>query len=192
MVTGNCQDSAGGQIMILSAVFDICKDIELRHAKLYANLPLILGELDERAAVFWESMSTAEWQHYIMVDFGRSICEKTMGLDQPVGGLPNFHIDQIFEILAQKEARIFREELSFKDGFEIAIELEGTESDDLYIYLTSVIKQAVYERNQPYLMDRLKRIEKEMTSHHVSLIEATKKLSRDPELVRRENALLHP
>ena len=137
-------------------------------------------------------MSTEEWQHYIMVDFGRSICEKTVGLDQPVGGLPNFHIDQIFEILAQKEARIFREELSFKDGFEIAIELEGTESDDLYIYLTSVIKQAVYERNQPYLMDRLKRIEKEMTSHHVSLIEATKKLSRDPELVRRENALLHP
>ena len=100
MVTGNCQDSAGGQIMILSEVFDICKDIELRHAKLYANLPPILGELDERAAVFWESMSTAEWQHYIMVDFGRSICEKTVGLDQPVGGLPNFHIDQIFEILA--------------------------------------------------------------------------------------------
>ena len=88
--------------MILSEVFDICKDIELRHAKLYANLPLILGELDERAAVFWESMSTEEWQHYIMVDFGRSICEKTVGLDQPVGGLPNFHIDQIFEILVQK------------------------------------------------------------------------------------------
>ena len=60
MVTGNCQDSEGGQIMILSEVFDICKDIELRHAKLYANLSLILGELDERAAVFWESMSTEE------------------------------------------------------------------------------------------------------------------------------------
>ena len=29
-----------------------------------------------------------------------------------------------------------------------------------------------------------------MVSHHAGLIEATKKLSRDPELVRRANALL--
>ena len=39
------------------------------------------------------------------------------------------------------------EELNLKDGFEIAIELEGAESDDLYLYLTSVIKQVVYEKN---------------------------------------------
>ena len=89
------------------------------------------------------------------------------------------------------EDRIFKEELGLKDGFEMAIELEGTESDSLYIYLTSVIKHSVDERNQPYLMDRLKRIEKEMTSHHIGLIEATKRLSRDPELVRRANTLLH-
>ena len=176
--------------MILGEVFDICKDIELRHAKLYANLSLILGELDERVALFWESMSTEEWQHYIMIDFGRSICEKHMGLDQIVEALPDLHVDQIFEILARNEERVFVEELSLKDGFEIAIELEGTESDDLYIYLTSVIKQAVHEKKLSSLLDRLKRIEKEMVSHHVSLIEATKKLSRDPELVRRANALL--
>ena len=113
-----------------------------------------------------------------------------MGLDQIVEALPDLSIDQIFEILARNEERVFVEELSLKDGFEIAIELEGTESDDLYIYLTSVIKQAVHEKKQSYLLDRLKRIEKEMGSHHVSLIEATKKLSRDPDLVRRANALL--
>ena len=48
----DCQDLAKGQIMILSKVFDIYEDIKLRHAKLYAKLSLILGELDERAAVF--------------------------------------------------------------------------------------------------------------------------------------------
>ncbi|HIA65176.1 TPA: hypothetical protein EYN98_03760 [Candidatus Poribacteria bacterium] len=177
--------------MTLNEVFDICKDLELRHAKLYANLSLILGELDERAAVFWENMSTQEWHHFIMVDFGRSVCEKTMDLDQTVEGLPDLQLDQIFEILNRNEDRIFKEELGLKDGFEMAIELEGTESDSLYIYLTSVIKHSVDERNQPYLMDRLKRIEKEMTSHHIGLIEATKRLSRDPELVRRANTLLH-
>ena len=127
--------------------FCICEDIELRHAKLYANLSLILGELDECAAVFWESMGTEEWQHYIMVDFGRLICEKHIGLDQIVEGLPNLHMDQIFEVLVRNENRICMEELNLKDGFEIAIELEGTESDDLYLYLTSVIKQVVYEKN---------------------------------------------
>ena len=70
--------------MILGEVFDICKDIELRHAKLYANLSLILGELDERVALFWEGMSTEEWQHYIIIDFGLSICENHMLLDQIV------------------------------------------------------------------------------------------------------------
>ena len=127
--------------------FCICEDIELRHAKLYANLSLILGELDECAAVFWESMSTEEWQHYIMVDFGRLICEKHIGLDLIVVGLPNLHMDQIFEVLVRNENRICMEELNLKDGFEIAIELEGTESDDLYLYLTSVIKQVVNEKN---------------------------------------------
>ena len=38
---------------------------------------------------FGKALSTEEWQHYIMVDFGRLICEKHMGLDQIVEGLPN-------------------------------------------------------------------------------------------------------
>ena len=70
-----------------------------------------------------------------------------MELDQIVEGLPNLHMDQIFEVLVRNENRICMEELNLKDGFEIAIELEGTESDDLYLYLTSVIKQVVYEKN---------------------------------------------
>ena len=177
--------------MTLNEVFDICKDLELRHAKLYANLSLILGELDERAAVFWENMSTQEWHHFIMVDFGRSICEKTVDLDQVVEELPNLNLDQIFEILERSEERVFKEELDLNDGFEIAIELEGTESDSLYIYLTSIVIDSINERNQPYLMERLQKIEKEMVSHHTELIDATKKLSRNPDLVRKANALLH-
>lgn len=177
--------------MTLNEVFDTCKDLELRHAKLYANLSLILGELDERAATFWGNMSTQEWHHFIMVDFGRSICAKTMDLNQIVEGLPALRLDQIFEILERNEEKVFKEGLGLNDGFEIAIELEGTESDSLYIYLTSIIIDSINEGNQPYLMERLQKIEKEMVSHHTELIDATKKLSRDPDLVRRANALLH-
>ena len=95
---------------------------------------------------FGKALSTEEWQHYIMVDFGRLICEKHMGLDQIVEGLPNLHIDQTFEVLVRNENRICMRELNLKDGFEITIDLEGTGSDGLYIYLTSVIKQVVYEK----------------------------------------------
>ena len=92
--------------MILGEVFDICKDIELRHAKLYANLSLILGELDERVALFWESMSTEEWQHYIMIAYGRSILELQMGLDEMVVGLRDLDIDRIFEIIHATDIKL--------------------------------------------------------------------------------------
>ena len=83
----------------------------------------------------------------IMVGFGRLICEKNMGLDKVVEGLPNLHIDQIFEILVWNEERVFEGGLGLRDGFEIVIELKGTVSDDLYIYLTSVIKWVVHDKN---------------------------------------------
>ena len=55
--------------MTLGELFNLCQDIELRQAKLYASLSLRLGSVDERIARFWEQMSTEEWQHYILVDF---------------------------------------------------------------------------------------------------------------------------
>ena len=56
--------------MTLGELFNLCQDIELRQAKLYASLSLrSRGHVDERIARFWEQMSTEEWQHYILVDF---------------------------------------------------------------------------------------------------------------------------
>ena len=75
--------------MTLAEVFNLCQDIELRHAKLYATLSLLLGNVDERVARFWEQMSTEEWQHYILVDFGRSLCARSFGLDTPATEMPS-------------------------------------------------------------------------------------------------------
>ena len=81
--------------MTLGEVFDVSQDIELRHAKLYASLSLMLGDVDERVARFWQNMSAEEWQHYILIDFGRSLCARAFGLDAPATGLPETSIQRI-------------------------------------------------------------------------------------------------
>lgn len=89
--------------MILADCFDLCQEIELRHAKLYATLSLRLGNVDERVARFWEQMSTEEWQHYILIDFGRSLCARSLGLDTPATGLPDGSIQRIVQALDEHE-----------------------------------------------------------------------------------------
>lgn len=174
--------------MNLREVFDTCQEIEFRYAKIYANLSLLLGETDERVAKFWEKMSQEEWQHYILIDFGRSICDQVFGLDTPAEDF-NISIDKIFELLEQYEEDVARGDVTQKQGFQIAIDLESTEADQLFMYLASVIGRAVREKAQPYLKNKLSRIQKEMKQHHDHLISAVKKLGRDPELVRRALAI---
>ena len=91
--------------MKLFEVFNSCQEIELRHAKLYATLSLLLGDVDERVARFWEKMSTEEWQHYILVDFGRSLCAKTFGLDEPTTEVLNASIQKILQGLEEHERK---------------------------------------------------------------------------------------
>ena len=81
--------------MTLGELFNLCQDIELRQAKLYAALSLRLGSVDERIARFWEQMSTEEWQHYILVDFGRSLCVDAFGIDSAVPALSDVPVQQI-------------------------------------------------------------------------------------------------
>ena len=175
--------------MTLAEVFDACQDIELRQAKLYAALSLRLGDVDERIARFWEQMSTEEWQHYMLVDFGRSLCNQTIGLDASVSGMPGVSIQQITDALSEHEKTIDSGEISLNGAFEIAIAIEGSEADTIYMYLLSTIKKAIYESDQPYLISRISHVERNMTAHIDLLIDATRRFSKIPELVRRAQAL---
>lgn len=175
--------------MTLAEVFDACQDIELRQAKLYAALSLRLGDVDERIARFWEQMSTEEWQHYMLVDFGRSLCNQTIGLDASASGLPGVSIQQITDALGEHEKRIDSGEITLNGAFEIAIAIEGSEADTIYMYLLSTIKKAIYESDQPYLISRISQVERDMTAHIDLLIDATRRFSKIPELVRRAQAL---
>lgn len=175
--------------MTLGALFDLCQDIELRQAKLYASLSLLLGNIDERIARFWERMSTEEWQHYILVDFGRSLCVETIGIDSPVMELSGISVQQITDALEAHERKVNSGQISLDEAFAIAIAIEGSEADTIYMYLLSIIRKAIQQSNQPYLMNRIVQVEKDMASHVDGLVQATQKFARDTDMIRKAHRL---
>ncbi len=179
----------GEPSVTLAEVFDSCQEIELRHAKLYAALSLRLGHVDERVARFWEQMSTEEWQHYILVDFGRSLCARSFGLDTPAMEMPEVSIQQIIHALDEYEQQVDTEQITLKEAFGIAIAIEGSEADTIYMYLLSIIRKAIYRSEETYLLDRISQIEKDMHAHIDHLIDATRKFAKDPDLVRKAHSL---
>ena len=187
--------------MTLERLFDICKDLELRQAKLYASFALLLGDYDERISRFWERMSTEEWQHYILVNFGRAICIDAFGKDtlitesdedettSRIAPLPHLSVQEIIDALDNHESKVESGRISLDEAFEIAIEIEGSESDTIYMYLLSIMRRAIQESDQPYLMNRIVQVERDMVSHVDKLVQATQKFSKDTSLIRRAHRL---
>ncbi len=187
--------------MTLENLFDLCKDLELRQAKIYASFSLILGDVDERIAKFWERMSAEEWQHYILVDFGRTLCIEVFGMDtplrtedttgssSPIAPIPDISVQRITDALASHEMKIESGRISLDEAFEIAIAIEGSEADTIYMYLLSIIRQAIKESNRPYLMNRIVQVEKDMESHVDGLVQATLKFAKDTALIRKAHRL---
>lgn len=175
--------------MTLGELFNLCQDIELRQAKLYASLSLLLGSVDERIARFWEQMSTEEWQHYILVDFGRSLCIDTFGVDSPVTELSDVPVQQITDALDAHEQKVDSAEISLDEAFEIAIAIEGSEADTIYMHLLSIMRKAIQQSDQPYLIDRIVQVEKDMVSHVGGLVQATQRFAKDPGLIRKAHRL---
>lgn len=178
--------------MTLAETFDLCQEIELRHAKLYATLSVRLGDVDERIARFWREMSAEEWQHHLLVGFGRSLCAQTFGLDGPAPQFTDVSIERISETLNEYEERVQAKQVTLNDAFEIAIALETGESDAIYAELVSTIKDAIYQSGKPYLLDRISQMEQDMHDHVNHLIDAAKRFSINPDLVRKAHRLTDP
>lgn len=187
--------------MTLEGLFDICQDLELRQAKLYASFALLLGDVDERIARFWERMSTEEWQHYILVDFGRALCIEAFGIDTPIAAedtenfsspiapLPDISIQEITDALDAHETKVESGNISLDEAFAIAIAIEGSEADTIYMYLLSIIRKAIQKSDQPYLMNRIVQVERDMVSHVDGLVQATQRFSKDTSLIRKAHRL---
>ena len=187
--------------MTLEELFDLCKDLEFRQAKLYASFSLILGDVDERIAKFWERMSAEEWQHYILVDFGRTVCMEVFGMDTPlhqegstetsslIAPIPDISVQRITDALDFHETRIESGRISLDEAFEIAIAIEGSEADTIYMYLLSIIRQAIKESDRPFLMNRIVQVERDMESHVDGLVKATLRFAKDTSLIRKAHRL---
>ena len=98
-------------------------------------------------------------------------------------------IQQITDALNEHERKIDSGEITLNGAFEIAIAIEGSEADTIYMYLLSTIKKAIYESDQPYLISRISHMERDMTAHIDRLVDATRQFSKSPELVRSAQAL---
>ena len=175
--------------MKLGKLFDLCQDIELRQAKLYASFSLLLGSIDERIARFWEQMSKEEWQHYILVDFGRSLCVDAFGVGSPVPELSDVPVQQITDALDAHEQKVDSGEITLDEAFEIAIAIEGSEADTIYMHLLSIMRKAIEQSDQPYLIDRIVQVEKDMVLHVGGLVQATQRFAKDSDLIRKAHRL---
>ena len=121
--------------------------------------------------------------------FGRSLCTQTLGRDAPAAGLPDVSVQNITDALDEHEQKIDSGRITLNGAFEIAIAIESSEADTIYMYLLSSIRKAIYESDQTYLMGRISQMEKGMAAHIDLLIDATRRFSKAPDLVRRAQAL---
>ena len=94
--------------------------------------------------------------------------------------------------MSEYEERVRAKQVTLSDAFEIAIALETGESDAIYAELVSTIKDAIYQSDRPYLLNRISQMEKDMHDHVNHLIDAAKRFSINPDLVRKAYRLTDP
>ena len=125
----------------------------------------------------------------MLVDFGRSLCVDAFGVDSPVTELSDIPVQQITDALDAHERKVNSGEISLDEAFAIAIAIEGSEADAIYMCLLSIMRKAIEQSDQPYLIDRIVQVEKDMVSHVDGLVKATQKFATDADLIRKAHRL---
>ena len=113
----------------------------------------------------------------------------TFGIDAPVTELSDVPVQQITDALDAHERKVDSGEISLDEAFEIAIAIEGSEADAIYMYLLSIMRKAIEQSDQPYLIDRIVQVEKDMVSHVDGLVKATQRFAKNNDLIRKAHRL---
>ena len=171
-------------VVSVEQLFDACEEFELKTAKLYSDFMIRLGSDDDRIAQFWEEMSSEEWEHYVIVHFGRKLCERAGMMREPVRTVNDATLTELADLLHEHEERVARGAYTLKDAFRMAIIFESSEVDDLFMHLVHVIQQAIERLGEYHLEKRLQRASAHMHEHLDGLVRAIRRLANDPELVR--------
>ena len=122
-------------MLTVRELFEACIEYELTNARVYAAFMIRLGVDDERAAQFWEEMSSEEWEHYIILNFGRSLCERAGMMGEPARHVQPETLKKLNALVAQSEERAAGGRYTLKEAFQIAIALESSEVDYLFLNL---------------------------------------------------------
>ncbi len=180
-------------LVSVQQLFDACEEFELKTAKLYSDFMIRLGSDDDRVAQFWEEMSSEEWEHYVIVNFGRNLCERAGMMNEPVQTVDAATLAELAEVLRENEERVTRGAHTLKDAFRMAILFETSEVDDLFMRLVHVIRQAIERLGEYHLEKRIQRANAHMHDHLDGLVRAVRRFANDPELVRyaREAVAAH-
>lgn len=186
----NLQYRQIGVKMTVERLFDFGEDLELRHARLYAHFSLVYGEWDHRIASFWEQMSTEEWQHYIILNFCRSLCRSAMNMQREAPATDQSIVFEALELLEQGEKDVQTSAMTLQEAFELAIRLERSEADAIYDLLIGITREVVQLLDRPYLMERIRKAQKQAEQHAEHLISAVRRFADSPSLVRQAQAEL--
>jgi hypothetical protein len=177
-------------VVTVGQLLDFCGDIELRFAKVYAGFMFQLGSEDDRIAQFWESMSAEEWGHYVIVYFGRSLCERAGTLHDVVKTIESEALNRVQTVIEEREGLIQSGKYTLQEAFETAVHFEGSEADAIYLGLVRCVKQAIERLDELHLLRRIERVESRIHTHVEGLIKAIIRFGNNPDLVREARQLL--
>ncbi|GIX05734.1 MAG: hypothetical protein KatS3mg115_0137 [Candidatus Poribacteria bacterium] len=171
-------------MVTVQELFEACERIELGNAKIYAFFMIRLGAEDDRIADFWQGMSIEEWEHYIVLIFGRDLCARANMLHRPVPEVKRETLDRVLRLLEENERWVQTGKYTLEDAFEMAVRFEASEGDIFFLRLVRLIREAIERLGEPHLENRIRQIENKLYRHHDELVRAIMRFARNPELVR--------
>ena len=150
---------------------------EERSAELYLELSVRFHDNPE-LSWFWVEMAMEEKQHAGMLHHCReagAFADQLPGKDQ---------IRRLSSLFQRLESRIAAPELTLNDAFDVAIELESSEINDVYSKLTAPIEGPAHIMR--------KKMELSVGEHFQRLHEAARRFGAAPEIQTRLTSLLTP
>jgi hypothetical protein len=163
--------------MNASKIYDGFIRFEERSASLYMELSVRFLDNPE-LRWFWIEMAMEEKQHAGMLQHCREagvFASELPGKDQ---------IQRLNFLFRQLEARLAQPKLTQEEAFEMAIELESSEINDIYSTLTAPIQGPAYVMR--------KKMELSLTGHFDRLHEAASKFNASPSIQTRLAELSSP
>ena len=156
------------------SVYDKFVEFEERAASVYLHLAVHFSQNAELSSL-WLEMGMQEKQHAGLLQFCAD--EQIFTEDLPGDDV----IQRVEEVYREIEKRVTNPELQISEAFEIALDLETSEVNDIYCQLTATT------HNAPYLWRR--KVASLSPAHVVFLAAAARKFGAREEVLNRLDLL---